>query len=55
MVKQRKKNLRSKKYTVTAQTAWHIAQLAKTANCSEGRIIDKMVRSWVSSMNVKGG
>lgn len=54
-MKQRKKNLRSKKYTVTTQTAWHIAQLAKTANCSEGRIIDKMVRSWVSSMNVKGG
>lgn len=54
-MKQRKKNLRSKKYTVTAQTAWHIAQLAKTANCSEGRIIDKMVRSWISSMNGKGG
>lgn len=49
------KGLVTIKITVTKQTAWHIAQLAKTANCSEGRIIDKMVRSWVSSMNVKGG
>lgn len=49
------KGLVTIKITVTKQTAWHIAQLAKTANCSEGRIIDKMVRSWISSMNGKGG
>lgn len=45
-----KKNLRTIKLTVTAQTKWHLEQLAKTIGCSPGQVIDKLIRSWLATM-----
>lgn len=47
------KGLVTLRITVTAQTAWHLEQLSRTAGCGKGQIIDKMVRSWMASMSQK--
>lgn len=36
-------------YHVTPQTAYHIAKLAMENNTSEGRIIDKIMRTYLAS------
>lgn len=38
-----------KNYHVTAQTAYHITQLAIQENTSEGRIIDKIMRNYLAA------
>ena len=44
----------SKKYCVTSQTAYHIAELARHKNVTEGRIIDKLMREYrLTSMRSK--
>ena len=44
-----KPKILKKNYHVTAQTAYHITQLALQENTSEGRIIDKLVRNYQAS------
>lgn len=39
-----------KRYLVTSQTAYHITQLALSQNTTEGRIIDKIMRSYLASL-----
>lgn len=39
-----KKNMRRISLLVTAQTAWHIQQLARIAGVDQGRVVDKLVR-----------
>lgn len=44
-----KKNLRTIKIRVTAQTLWHLEQLAALCGWGEkdlGRVIDKIIRSY---------
>ena len=50
MAKQNK-NLCPLKATITKQTRWHLYYLAQISGLSVGRLIDKMVRSWVATMN----
>lgn len=39
-----KKNMRRISLLVTAQTAWHLRQLAEMGNVDQGRVMDKLVR-----------
>ena len=39
----------SKRYNVTSQTAYHITELALMENTTEGRIVDKMMRTYLAS------
>lgn len=39
-----KKNMRRISLLVTAQTAWHLRQLAEMGNVDQGRVVDKLVR-----------
>ena len=46
----RNKNMRRVTLLVTAQTAWHIKNLSKIARCSQGCIVDKLVRDRMVSL-----
>lgn len=48
---ERKPRIIRKNYHVTAQTAYHITQMALACNTSEGRIIDKLMRNYLASQN----
>ena len=48
---ERKPRIIRKNYHVTAQTAYHITQMALACNTSEGRIIDKLMRNSLASQN----
>lgn len=48
---ERKPRIIQKNYHVTAQTAYHITQMALACNTSEGRIIDKLMRNYLASQN----
>lgn len=37
-----------KNYHVTSQTAYHITRLALQENTTEGRVVDKIVRSYLA-------
>ena len=45
--KEGKPKIVTKNYHVTSQTAYHITQLALESHTSEGRIIDKIMRSYL--------
>lgn len=47
MANQRPKILK-KSYHVTTQTAYHIAKLAAETGMSEGRVIDKIMRTYLA-------
>ena len=49
------KGLVSKKYIVTKQTAFNIARLAAMNNCTEGMILDKVIRSLMATYHTKEG
>lgn len=40
-----------KRYIVTSQTAYHITKLALSENTTEGRIIDKIMRTYLASLH----
>ena len=42
-----------KNYHVTSQTAYHITRLAMQENTSEGRIIDKLMRTYLSTQDTR--
>lgn len=44
-----KPKILKKNYHVTAQTAYHITQLALQEGTSEGRIVDKIVRNYLAA------
>lgn len=48
MANQRPKIVK-KKYHVTSQTAYHITKLAMETGLSEGRIIDKIMRTYLAT------
>lgn len=39
----------SRKYNVTSMTAYHIAKLAAQEGMTEGRVIDKIIRTYLAS------
>lgn len=39
----------SKRYHVTSQTAYHIMQIALQEGLTEGRVIDKIMRTYLAS------
>lgn len=39
----------SKRYIVTSQTAYHITELALMEGTTEGRIVDKLMRTYLAS------
>lgn len=39
----------SRKYNVTSMTAYHIAKLAAQEGMTEGRVIDKIMRTYLAS------
>lgn len=41
-----------KNYHVTAQTAYHITQIALRNNMSEGRVIDKLMRNYLAESGI---
>lgn len=45
-----KKNMRRVSLLVTAQTAWNLDHLSKICACSQGRIVDKLIREKMISM-----
>lgn len=47
------KGLTTRKYTVTKQTAYHIARLAAMNSCTEGMILDKVIRSLMATYHTK--
>lgn len=47
------KGLTTRKYNVTKQTAYHIARLAAMNNCTEGMILDKVIRSLMATYHTK--
>lgn len=47
-----KARILKRNYHVTSQTAYHIAQLAIMEGTSEGRIIDKLMRTYLASMEI---
>lgn len=47
--KEGKPKIVTKNYHVTSQTAYHITQLALESHTSEGRIIDKIMRTYLSN------
>ena len=47
------KNLRRLSLVVTAQTSWHLEQLARVCGYREtGRVVDKLVREKVLSLRI---
>lgn len=51
-----KKNMRSIRLLVTAQTAWNLEHLAKLCGYREiGRVVDKLTREKMLSLRTKGG
>ena len=42
-----------KNYHVTSQTAYHITRLAMQENTPEGRIIDKLMRTYLSTQDTR--
>lgn len=48
-----KKNLRRVSYVISAQTAWHIKDLARLGNTTPGHILDKLVREKMLSLRVE--
>lgn len=42
-----------KKYHVSAQTAYHIMELALMENTTEGRIVDKLMRTYLASRSYR--
>lgn len=48
-MKSNKPKVVKKNYHVTAQTAYHITELAMMAGTSEGRVIDKLMRFYLAS------
>lgn len=38
-----------RKYHITSQTAYHITQLALMENTSEGRVLDKIIRTYMAT------
>ena len=52
--KNHNKSLTTRKYTVTKQTAYHIARLAAMNSCTEGMILDKVIRSLMATYHTKG-
>ena len=48
-----KKNLRRVSYVISAQTAWHIEDLARLENTTPGHILDKLVREKMLSLRVE--
>lgn len=42
-----------KRYVVTPQTAYHIQELAFQENTTEGRIIDKLMRTYLCERAIK--
>lgn len=48
------KGLTTRKYTVTKQTAFHIARLAAMNSCTEGMVLDKVIRSLMATYHTKG-
>ena len=38
------------KIKVSPQTAYHLERMAAMSRCSLGRVVDKLVRSWVLCM-----
>lgn len=47
------KKILKKNYHVTSQTAYHITRLAMQENTSEGRIIDKLMRTYLSTQDTR--
>lgn len=47
------KGLTTKKYTITKQTAFNIARLAAMNSCTEGMILDKVIRSLMATYHTK--
>lgn len=43
----------AKRYNVTSQTAYHIRDLAFKEGLTEGRVIDKIIRMYLASIEVK--
>lgn len=48
-----KKNLRRVSYVISAQTAWHIEDLARLEHTTPGHILDKLVREKMLSLRVE--
>lgn len=48
-----KRKIVKKNYHVSSQTAYHITQLALQENCGEGRIIDRLMTSYLASRSLK--
>ncbi len=49
-----KKNMRRIRLLVTAQTAYHLEELAKICGCKElGRVVDKLVREKMVSFRME--
>lgn len=44
----------SKRYNVTSQTAYHIAELALREGTTEGRILDKIMRTYLATQRTQG-
>ena len=42
-----------KRYIVSSQTAYHIRELALQENTTEGRIIDKIMRSYLCNLAIE--
>ena len=50
------KNLRRQSLVVTAQTAWHLEQLARVCGYREtGHVVDKLVREKMLSIRILAG
>lgn len=43
----------SKRYNVTSQTAYHITELALREGVTEGRIIDKIMRTYLATQKIQ--
>ncbi|MCM1295037.1 MAG: hypothetical protein NC311_05800 [Muribaculaceae bacterium] len=44
----------AKRYNVTSQTAYHITELALREGTTEGRIIDKIMRTYLATQRFQG-
>lgn len=51
-MKSQKPKILKKNYHVTAQTAYHITELAMINGTSEGRVIDKLMRFYLASRDI---
>lgn len=48
-----KPKILSKRYNVTSQTAYHITELALREGTTEGRIIDKIMRTYLATQRIQ--